>query len=106
MFKERVAKVSRSFSIDLEQFTLGRPIAEGKHLVERKIDVTDVISVLMDEGFTDFNEHRVYHRMHGHDYEGLREGILDKLVGIPRSAYVNISSCGRHNAFLLITLEY
>lgn len=98
--------MSRSFSIDLERFTLGRPIADSKRLVERKIDVTDVISVLMDEGFTDFNEQRIYHRMHGYDYEGLREGILEKLVGVPRTAYVNISAYGRANAFLLITLEY
>jgi len=98
--------VSRSFSINLERFTLGRPIADSKKLVERKIDVTDVISVLMDEGFTEFNEHRVYHRMHGHDYEGLREGILEKIVGVPRTAYVNISAYGKDNVFLHITLEY
>lgn len=98
--------MSRSFSINLEHFTLGRPIANSKKLLERKIDVTDVISVLIDEGFTEFNEQRIYHRMHGHDYEGLREGILDKLVGVPRTAYVNISAYGKNNAYLLITLEY
>ncbi|MNG46933.1 hypothetical protein D3C79_47970 [compost metagenome] len=98
--------MSRSFSINLERFTLGRPIGDGKKLLERKIDVTDVISVLMDEGFTEFNEQRIYHRMHGHDFEGLREGILEKIAGVPRDAYVNISAYGKANAFLLITLEY
>lgn len=106
MFNEGVKKVSRSFSIDLRQFTLGRPIGDGKRLLERKIDVTDVISILIDEGFTEFNEQRIYHQMYGHDYQNLRELVLDKLTGIPRNAYVNISAFGKERVHLLISFEY
>jgi hypothetical protein len=98
--------VPRSFSIDLRQFTLGRPIGDGKKLLERKIDVTDVISVLMDEGFTNFNEQRIYHRMHGHDFEGVREQIVAKLTGIPRDAYVTITASGKERVHLLIAFDY
>lgn len=96
----------RSFSVDLRQFTLGRPIGNDGTVVERQIGVTDVISVLIDEGFSDFSEPRVYHRMHGHDRENIRDQILDKLVGVPRDAYVVITRSGKDKVHLLISFEY
>lgn len=98
--------MSRSFSVDLRQFTLGRPIGLDESCLERRIDVTDVISVLMDEGFTDFNEPRAYHRMHGYDRENIREQMSDKLLGIPREAYVSITASGKDRVHLLISFDY
>lgn len=98
--------MSRSFSVDLRQFTLGRPIGNDEKVLERQIDVTDVMSLLIDEGFTDFNEPRVYHRMHGYDRENIRDQMLDKLVGIPRNAYVTISRSGKDKVHLLISFDY
>lgn len=98
--------MSKSFSIDLRQFTLGRPIGGSEKLLERKLDVADIISILMDEGFTTFNESRVYHRMYGHDYEGARDLIVAKLMGIPRHAYVNITAYGDERVHLLISFDY
>lgn len=98
--------MSRSFSVDLTQFTLSRPIATTEKALERKIDVIDVISVLQDEGFSEFNEHRVYHRMHGHDRENIRALMQDKIIGVPRDAYVTIEKVGKAGLFLLISFDY
>ena len=92
--------------MDLRQFTLGRPIGAEEKVLERKLSVTDVISVLIDEGFSDFNEPRSYHRMYGHDRENLRAQMLDKLLGVPRDAYVTITASGRQRLHLLISFDY
>lgn len=92
--------------MDLRQFTLGRPIGDNEKVLERKLDVMDVVSVLIDEGFSDFNEPRTYNRMYGHDRENLRAQMLDKLLGVPRDAYVTISTSGKERAHLLISFDY
>lgn len=98
--------MSRSFSVDLRQFSLSRPIGNDEKALERQIDVLDVMSVLVDEGFTEFNEPRTYHQMYGHDRENIRELMLDKLVGVPRDAYVTITRSGKQRLHLLISFDY
>lgn len=98
--------MSKSFSIDLNRYSLGRTIGGSKKLLERKLDVSDLISVLSDEGFSEFNENRVYHQLHGHDMNGFRGHIVAGVLGIPRHAYVTITAFGKDNQQLVIEFDY
>lgn len=98
--------MSKSFSIDLNRYSLGRTIGGSKKLLERKLDVSDLISVLMDEGFSEFNETRVYHQLHGHDMAGFRSLITSGVLGVPRHAFVTITAFGKDNQQLVVEFDY
>lgn len=90
----------------LSDYEVGYPIGLNRKPLDRKVDVTDVISILTDEGFNSFNEERIYHKMHGRDYNSLKERITSQLVGVPRDSYVEISAYGPNSDFLVIMFNY
>lgn len=106
MFNGGVKKVSRSFHVDIKQFSLTRVLGAEKTVSSRKLDVTDLMSVLIEEGFNDFEEPRTYIRMSGYDLEGLREQVVSNLLGVPCDAFVSIKAVGKHKNHLTVSFDY
>lgn len=98
--------MSKSFSMRLSDFVISRPIGLKEKLLNRIVDVSDVVSILSDEGFINFNEQRTFHNIHGRDLSSLRERISAKVLGIPRDAYVSIDGYGPGSDYLVITFDY
>lgn len=99
--------MSKSFSVDLNDFQLMVPIAGGIRTLERQLDTLDLISVLMDEGFSDYVGYgTTYHRMHGYDLSSFREQVKAQTLGIPREATVDIRLLGRIRGKYLVTFHY
>lgn len=98
--------MSKSFSMRLSDFTIARPIGLKEKLLNRAVDLTDVISILTDEGFSSFNEDRYAHTVYGRDLSHLRERIASQVLGVPRSAYVEIDAYGPNSDFLVIKFNY
>lgn len=82
--------MSRSFTIDLNAYTLYRPIAERKNDLSRKSDVLDVVSILMDEGYQNFEVPMGYCEMKDRDLFGLRKQIQGAVLGVPVESLVTI----------------
>lgn len=98
--------MAKIFSVDLKGFALHRPIGKGPEALERTLDVTDLTSVLFDEGFSNFDNAPTYHRMHGIDLNSLREQIAAYSIGVPRSATVHIKRLGNVRDKVLVTFRY
>lgn len=98
--------MAKIFSVDLKGFTLHRPIGKGPEHLERTLDVTDLTSVLFDEGFSNFDNAPTYHRMHGIDLNSLREQVASYAIGIPRSATVEIKRLANIRDKVLVTFRY
>lgn len=98
--------MSKSFSMRLSDYTIARPIGVQEVLLNRTVDMTDVITLLSDEGFINFNEIRTIHAVHGRDLSNLRERISCQVMGVPRDAYVEIDAYGPQSDFLVIKFNY
>lgn len=90
----------------LSDFIIARPIGSNKDVLKRNIDVTDVLTILSEEGFNSFNEERVLHRIYGHDMGSVRERIRNSALGVPREAHVEIDAYGPDSDFLVIKFNY
>lgn len=98
--------MSRSFSIDLNQFSLMRHIGLEEKPLERPLGASDVVRVLERLG---------YHRLE-EPFSGLQTGfgtvpfledlITSKVIGIPASALVTIARIAGKAHLLLITFTY
>lgn len=98
--------MSKSFSMRLSDYTIARPIGVQEVVLNRTVDMTDVVTLLSDEGFINFNEERTIHKVHGRDLSNLRERIADQVIGVPRDAYVDIDAYGPGSDFLVIKFNY
>ena len=98
--------MAKSFHVDLADFALHLPIGGSANALERILDVIDVTSVLIDEGFSCFEDSPTYHRIRGHDLNGLRQQIVSASLGIPRHATVSIKRIGNSQNKVLVTFQY
>lgn len=100
--------MSKSFCVDLLDYSLVLPIGGTERSLERGLDTLDLISVLMDEGFTQFSRFgTTYHRMRGIDKNSFREQIATASLGVPRESSVCIRKLGVGNAGrYLVTFNY
>lgn len=88
--------MSKSFIVDLNHYKVYQSIANKEKLLERKIDMSDIVSVLMDEGFNNFKENRfIYRKIYGIDSNNFRESIVSATIGIPRHAIVSFIRMGQ-----------
>lgn len=96
----------KSFTVSLDDFALSLPIGNSGTRLGRGLDVTDLISVLMDEGFNNINYGTTYHRMYGDDLNSFREQVMESALGIPRDATVDIRSLGGVRGKFIVTFDY
>lgn len=98
--------MSKSFSIDLKQFTLPRPIgAEGK-ILYRPADAYDVYQTLSDLGYNGFNDNGYVSAHKCGLIPDLETSIESMVMGVPTSAVVKIKRMGNNKRFLFVSLTY
>lgn len=99
--------MSKSFCVNLFDYSIVLPIGGTERSLDRGLDTLDLISVLMDEGFSNYNRFgTTYHRMYGIDVNSFREKIASMTLGIPRGADVDIRQIGQGNGRYLVTFNY
>lgn len=99
--------MSKSFTVDLSHYNVCRTVVNKETPLERKIDLNDVVSVLMDEGFNNFKDSRfIYRKIYGHETNNFRESIIGATMGIPRHAVVNFIRMGKSRTLLTVQFNF
>ena len=98
--------MSRSFCVDFKYYVLNRSIGNNENVLYRNLSPLDLISILYDEGFQNFENNPVYVPIHGNDINGLREQVRLAVVGVPRNAYVSIRTLGGQSTKVLLTFTF
>lgn len=97
--------MSKSFTVDLSNHYLYLTVAGKDQPLKRNLDVSDLISVLLDEGFSNFEDRAFYRKIYGDD-AGFRESIIRALIGVPRHASINFSRVGNNRNIILVSLDF
>ena len=95
----------KSFSIDLKQFTLYRPIADTGKVLKTRVDRSDVVACLNGLGYHNIDEVGITRGRYG-IIPSLEDCLSGKTLGIPASATVHVRALGRHPDHLLFTFTY
>lgn len=95
----------KSFSIDLKQFTLYRPIGNGEKVVKRRVDRADIIACLNELGYNNIDERGMRSVQFG-VIPCLDDIMAGKTLGIPASAQIHVRAIGRKSDHLLLTFTY
>lgn len=98
--------MSRSFCIDFKSYSLLYVVGADRNVLKRCVDGIDLASILIDEGFNNFENPYVYNRMKGRDINSLREQVAGAVLGIPRDALVSVRRLGNNQHIVLVTLKY
>lgn len=97
--------MSKSFSIDLNQFTLYRSIGSGKDLLKTRVDRSDVIACLNELGYSNISERGMVRSRHGM-IPSLEDVLAGETLGIPSNARVEVRTLGRQASHLLFIFIY
>lgn len=97
--------MSKSFSIDLNQFTLYRAIPGQKQILKTRVDRVDAVSVLNDLGYQNIKELGITRARYG-IIPSIEDTLSFSTIGIPTNAYVEVKSMGRKSNLLLFTFTY
>ena len=97
--------MSKSFSVDLNQYTLYRPIGSDKKMLEGRVDRSDVVACLNDMGYNNISEVGVARARFG-VIPFLEDSLAGATLGVPTNAYVDVKAMGRAGNQLLITFKF
>lgn len=95
----------KSFSMDLNQFTLYRSIGSEKDLLKTRVDRSDIIACLNQLGYSNIAERGMVRARHG-IIPSLEDIMAGATLGIPSNARVEVRVVGRQSNHLLFTFIY
>ena len=98
--------MSRSFSIDLNQFSLMRRIGLEEKALERTVGASDVVRILERLGYHQLEEPSSCLQTGFGTIPFLEELITSKVIGIPTSAMVRLTRQGGKTHLILVTFTY
>lgn len=95
----------KSFSIDLNGYTLYRTIGNGENPLKGRVDRSDVVGVLNSLGYHNIAEHGLNRSRFG-VIPSLEDTLASWTIGIPTDASVRLKSIGRKSHQLMITFTF
>lgn len=98
--------MSKSFSIDLSQFSLCRTIGVGEKILQGAIGPYEVSQVLISLGYVNLNEYSEILPFRFGVIPMLNETLESATLGIPTSARVDVKRLGGNSQRLLLTFIY
>lgn len=97
--------MSKSFSVDLNDYTLYRPIGNKQAPLKQRVDRSDVIAVLNGLGYSNVDERGMIPPRFG-NVDQLNDCLALATIGIPTNAVVRCRALGRSLTKLLFTFTY
>lgn len=97
--------MSRSFSIDLNQYRVYRTIGDGKEVLSTQSDRSDLIACLEALGYTNISEASCTGKRFG-DIFNLEDVLTHETIGIPTSAQVDVMKTHRLGNSYHLTFTY
>lgn len=98
--------MSKSFSIDLTQYSLCRPIADGEKILQRTVGPYEVAQLLTDLGYSDVDEYGEVLPFRFGFIPSLLETLASATLGIPTTARINLKRMGGKSQRLLLMFTY
>ncbi len=95
----------KSFSIDLNGYSLVRTVGDSKKVLKTPMDRSDLINCLESLGYNKLSEHSFNNKRFG-NIIGLEDTVRKFTLGIPTSANVEIARVDPKTNVYLITFTY
>ena len=98
--------VSKSFAIDLKDFTLLRTIGAEEKILRRAVDAYDVVQTLNDLGYNNLNEDTGVIPFKQGMVPALECALQTATLGVPSTAAVKLSHMAGHKSLLLLSFTF